>query len=401
MFDALDLTLLAIVIGSMAVQLHFELASIGSLLLSAALLTSGIGGILFGFIADKIGRKKTLALAILTYGIPTLLIGLVHSWIELLVLRLIAGFGVGGAWAAGMTLIAELIDPKERGTAIGIVQSGFPLGFMLAVLLAYFVAFDPTDKVAPFARWRLAFLLAAIPAIIMAIIVLWKVPESYLWKFHLINNKARMPDLLRNKLYLKRLGIAIVMDTIAMMGYWMYWSWLPHYLNTTYKSNILSATQNFEWLLLTQVGAFLGYISYGKIQDHLGRRRTWTIFTVSEGILVLISILFIRELLANPVLTIKFILPFYIIGFLLGFFTGYWASFGTILSELFPTKIRGTFSGLAFNVGRTINFISPLLVGFLSGIYGWGIAISFSAIATFATSLIVWLLPETKGKILE
>ncbi|MEX2690224.1 MAG: MFS transporter [Candidatus Njordarchaeum guaymaensis] len=400
MFDAMDLTMLSIVIKSIAIDFNISLSSIGGLLLSAALLTSGLGGIFFGYMADKIGRKKTLSISILTYGIPTLFVGFVSNWQGLLLLRLISGFGVGGAWAAGMTLISETVHPEDRGTAIGIVQSGFPIGFMLAVFLSYMIAFSP-NGVHPFMNWRLAFIAAAIPAIIMAVYVQLKIPESNIWKNQIANDQKNIKDLIKDAKNIKYLAIAILLDTIAMMGYWMYWSWLPSYLSTTYQTKILSATQNLSWLLLTQMGAVLGYISYGRIQDKLGRRPTWVIFTISEGILIITSIFILNIIITQEIVNSAFLSIFYAVGFALGFGTGYWSAFGAILSELFPTKIRSTFSGLAFNIGRSINFVSPILVGIVAQIYGWAYAIGLSAIAVFITSVIIWMLPETRGKHLE
>ena len=396
MFDSMDLMLLIITIRSMAhiSQLNFDLYTVGALIISVALLTSGLGGILFGFIADRYGRKKTLIVSILMYSIPTFLIGFVRNWIELLILRLFSGFGVGGAWASGMTLVAETVDSRDRGKAVSIVQCGFPVGFLLAIFLAFLVAYRPSNG-AIFSNWRMAFIVGAVPAILLSVLVSIFVPESKIWKFRLMRGRIKVRDVFVDRELRKRFFIGLTMDFLGMFSYWVFWSWLPSYLESAYRVGELSMLNNMFWLIATQVGALMGYLMYGFAQDHIGRRTSWSIFTAGEGALILLSIFMIDMLIRGEALPISL---FFVIGFGLGYFTGFWSAFGAILSELFPTEVRGTVSGLIFNIGRSINFVSPIFVGYLAKIYGFGLALSTASIVCFMMSAIVWLLPETKGK---
>lgn len=394
MFDATDLMLLIIMIESIAQTLSFDVHTIGAGIISVALLTSGIGGITFGYLADRWGRKKTLWISILTYSIPTFLVAFVHTWVELLLLRLISGFGVGGAWAAGMTLIAETVHPEDRGKAVGIVQCGFPVGFLFAIFLASFAALTPGSSVM-YANWRIAFILAAIPALILSLIVKVFVPESKIWKFRIHRgSKYSIKDIFVHPTYRRSFLIGLALDTLGMFSYWIFWSWLPTYLYKTYNVGVLRATENIVWLAVSQLGALIGYLSYGYIQDKLGRRIAWTTFTFMEGVLMFVSIYLIADLIEKQYVSLT---VFMLAGFFLGYFTGFWSAFGAILSELFPTEIRSTASGFAFNIGRSINFVSPILVGYLAAIYGWAPALSLGGIVSIAMSAIVWLLPETKG----
>lgn len=398
LFDAMDLVLLVILVRSMAhpTQLNFDLQSIGSLLISVAFLTSGIGGMVLGFLADKYGRKRILTAAILLYGLPTLFIGFARSWIEVLVLRFIAGFGVGGAWAAGVTLVAELVDPAERGRAIGIVQCGYPLGFLLAVSLAYLIAYTPGEVM--FGNWRIAFIIGAIPSIILSGIVTAFLPESKIWKLKLLDKeKVSLIEVLANREYLKGFSIGLLMDFIGMFGYWVYWSWLPSYLEHAYEIGSLSPVRNFLWLAVTQTSALFGYVTYGFIQDTLGRRPAWTLFTALEGISILASVVLIMDILEGRPNMLLFIIT----GICVGYFTGYWAAFGAVLSEIFPTNVRTTLSGFIFNMGRSINFVTPIVAAYVAGTYGIALALSLSTIANFTIASLIWLLPETKGKIIE
>ncbi len=130
-----------------------------------------------------------------------------------------------------------------------------------------------------------------------------------------------------------------------MFSYWLFWSWLPTYLEKTYFVGSLSITSNFMWLLSTQIGALIGYITYGCMQDKMGRRPTWSIFTACEGILMFISVLMISMFISNTNVSYT---AFVVVGFFLGYFTGYWSAFGTILSELFPTDIRSSATGFHY-----------------------------------------------------
>ena len=154
-----------------------------------------------------------------------------------------------------------------------------------------------------------------------------------------------------------------------------------------YEVRGLSVVKSAEWLIFAQVGAFLGYLVYGFLQDMLGRRTVWSVFTATEAAMILLYV----WLPLSPQEAV-------VVGGLLGFFTGYWSGFGALLSEIFPTRVRGTALGFVFNVGRAINFVSPIVVAYLSQVYGWSAALALAAAAAFAASLMIWAFPETKGR---
>jgi len=346
--------------------------------MSTALLGTVAGGILIGMLADKIGRVKAIALALLIYASAAASMLAAHTYHHLLAAAALIGFGLGSEWSTGMTLISELVPAEKRGLAVGIVQSGWPLGVLAAIA--------DTILVYPLYGWRTAFAAAALPALLVLAMTL-RIEESPIWLRHR-EETPRIPlaklftrDLLRN------VAIALAIDVLAMFSYWLFWSWVPVFLAT---EKGLTVVKSAEWLSVTQAGAWLGYISYGYLQDRLGRRPTWTIFLSTEATMIILYTLYP----ATPQLLIP-------IGFLLGYFTGYWSGFGALLSELFPTDIRSTALGFIFNTGRGINFISPLIVAYLSQLYGWAAALSTAAIAAYTAALLVWLFPETRGKTLE
>src|SRR5467141_5065378 len=174
MLDAFDTMLYALVLAHIMRDLGMSKATSG-FLATLTLLASGIGGILFGFIADRIGRKRALMLSILTYSVCSFASGLATSVLMLAVFRFILGLGMGGEWNTGATLVAETWPTEFRAKAISMVQSSWALGFAAAALVA--------GPVARYFGWRAVFFVGILPAVV----TLWiqrSVPESEMWEEH-------------------------------------------------------------------------------------------------------------------------------------------------------------------------------------------------------------------------
>lgn len=382
-FDAFDAFLITILIIDIANELGFGKIGMG-IVIGLTLAGSGIGGFFFGILADKIGRKKSLTLSIFTYSFFTLLTGFVRNLWELMIVRLLTGFGVGGEWATGMTLVTEFSPPDIRGKIVGIIQLGWPIGVILAAIDARFIA--------PLLGWRGAFYIAALPGIIIALVVLLVVSESPYWHKKLAKIRRRQTKELLKLLFVKykrEVVLALLLDICAMFSYWLFWSFYVNYLREQVGIELI---KSMEYLILSQMGAALGYLLYGYIQDAIGRRKAWIVFINMYGIFI-IAYSFLTH---DPVLLLIFAFP-------LGFSTGFWSGFGAILSEIFPTEVRATGTGFCFNMGRTINIVSPIIVAYLATVFpdvGWA-AIGIASITAFLTNAIIWRLPETRGKILE
>src|SRR5438552_3948075 len=171
MLDAFDAMLYALVLTHVMRDLGMSKATSG-LLYTLTLLASGMGGVLFGFLADRVGRKRALMLSILTYSICSFASGLSTTVLMLAVFRFILGLGMGGEWNTGATLVAETWPDELRAKAISVVQSSWAIGFALAALV--------TGIVLHYADWRMAFFVGRLPALV----VLWirrGVPESGMW----------------------------------------------------------------------------------------------------------------------------------------------------------------------------------------------------------------------------
>ena len=172
MLDAFDAMLYALVLAHIMSDLGMSKATSG-FLATLTLLASGIGGVMFGFLADRIGRKRALMLSILTYSLCSFASGLSTSILMLAVFRFILGLGMGGEWNTGATLVAETWPTELRAKAISIVQSSWAIGYALAALVAGIVLH--------YANWRMVFFVGVLPAIV----TLWiqsSVPESEMWQ---------------------------------------------------------------------------------------------------------------------------------------------------------------------------------------------------------------------------
>src|SRR3954470_21806808 len=184
MLDAFDVMLYSLVIAFIMRDLHMTKQSAG-LLNTLTLLASGIGGVLFGFIADRIGRRRALMLSILTYSVCSFASGLAGSVLILAIIRFLLGLGMGGEWNTGATLVAETWPTQLRARALAVVQSSWAIGYALAALVAGIML--------PRTGWRYVFFVGVLPALI----TLWiqkDVPESELWKQRRTSNTPATLD---------------------------------------------------------------------------------------------------------------------------------------------------------------------------------------------------------------
>jgi len=351
------------------------------------LLASGIGGVLFGFIADRIGRTKALMLSILTYSLCSLGSGLSTSIGMLIFFRFVLGLGMGGEWNTGATLVAETWPAHLRARAIAIVQSAWAWGLAAAAVAAYVVL----DKL--HLNWRAVFFVGVLPALV----TLWirrSVPESEMWRerCHLPQTRTPFseifsPALRRNTIFL------LLLNIFGLFAWWGLFSWMPPYLTLPIEKGgrglgMMSTT----WLLVTLnlVGMFPGYLCYGWVADKLGRKRSLILYTLCAAALIPLY-----AIARQPWIIL-------ILGALVGFFgTGFFAGSGIIGSELFPTPIRARALGFTYNGARALSCVAPYTIGWIGDRKGLSAAFLLCAIAFVLTAVMASQLPETKGKQLE
>ena len=317
---------------------------------------------------------------ILVYALSTGAIFFAHSLGTLLVLRFFTGLGLGGEWGLGMTLIAERIPGDFRGRAVALGNIGWPLGTLLAAVFAFYIN--------PALGWRATFALAAFPALL----VLWVrayVPESALWQTARKVRKElqREPVSLLTifaKKYVKYTLLVFAAIVCTQFSYWMFWTWLPTFL---VKTRGFTLSSSILWMIVTQLGALAGYVTNGILQDKVGRRAALCCFSVGEAVMMVI---FLAVATNSAVM--------YLMAILLGFFTGYWASYGSIVTENFPTRIRTTAAGVTYNLARAVSFVGPLLITSVAAAASWTTALSLPAVGALLAGILVWTLPETRGR---
>jgi MFS family permease len=385
MLDAMDVMLYAFALGT--IRAEFALTAAAGALASVTLVASAIGGMVFGGLADRIGRVKALRYSILSYALFTALTATSGSVLELLAWRTCVGLGMGGEWSAGSVLVSEAWPAAHRGKAMGLMQSGWALGYMLAALLA--------AAILPVYGWRVLFVLGLLPAL-LTVWIRRHVAEPAIWHtgryaLHTASSKA-LGQLFQAPLR-ARTVTATLLTTSVLFAYWGLFTWMPMFLATPAGQGGagLSVVHTAGWIIPMQLGAFLGYISFGFLADQFGRRPVFIAFLVCAAALVPVY----GQLGHHATLLL-------VLGPFLGFFGhGYFSVFGVMLAELFPTPIRGMAQGCTYNGGRALSALAPCTIGALADQYGIGSALALTSAFFLAGAALMLRLPETRGKALE
>ncbi len=381
MLDGMDVMVYSFVLPTLISLWHISKGEAG-LLGTSALLLSSLGGWLAGLAADRYGRVKILQLTILWFAFFTFLSGFANGFTQLLIVRGLQGLGFGGEWAVGSVLIGETIRREYRGRAVGTVQGGWAIGWGISALF-YTLLFAVLP---PALAWRAMFWVGLLPAL-LAFWIRSHVSESDLFERSVAVRKAETPAKflqIFSPALLRTTLLASLVALGAQGGYYAITTWLPLYLN----ARGLSVTGTGGYLLVVITGSFAGYLTAAHLADRIGRRWTLTIFAVLSFTTVLIYT-------ALPISDHVMLL----VGFPLGFFpSGAFSPMGAFFTELFPTSLRASGQGFAYNLGRGAGALFPALVGYFSAHIQLGTAIAvFSVIAYMLMALSVFLLPETRG----
>ncbi len=380
MLDSFDVMLYAIVLASLIQDptLHLSLSMAG-ILGSITLLSAAAGGIVFGVIADKVGRKQALMLAVLIYSIFTAACGFAQTAMQLAVFRVLLGIGMGGEWATGVALVSETFPAKHRGKALAFVQSSWAIGYGLAALVNMIVM--------PLWGWRGVFFVGVLPALF----TMWirrNVEEPKMWKSVDAADRGRFSTLFKPEI--RRVTIAIaLMNSCCLFAWWGLNAWVPAYLRLpAAQGGIgLSSTTMSLFVIAMQVGMWFGYVSFGFLADAIGRRRTYVIFVLCAAVL-----LPLYGVLRTP-------LALLVLGPFVAFFgTGYFSGLVAVVAELYPTAVRATAAGFCYNVGRIASAAAPFSIGSVAATRGFGVAFTITG-AAFLLAAITWIwIPETRNR---
>jgi len=271
MLDAMDVMLFSLVIAYLLREFSMDTRTAG-FLNSLTLIASAIGGLLFGFLADRIGRTRALMASILVYSISSAACAFTHTIPQLGFFRFVLGLGMGGEWTTAAALIAETWRAEHRGKALGLMQSAYAIGEAIAAMVVAIVL--------PHFGWRAVFLVGVLPAIV----VLWirrSVPESELWKQRAAKSQRVKLSLLLRGETLRNGILATAMNSFAMFGYWGLFIWIPGYLSLPIAQggHGLSLAKTTSFFLLLCGGKWLGYALFGFFADAYGRKSAHTSHT--------------------------------------------------------------------------------------------------------------------------
>ncbi len=355
---------------------------------TVTLVVSAVGGALAGVVADRVGRVKALMITVVTYAVFTVACGFAPNYETLLVFRALQGLGFGGEWAVGAILVAEYASAKHRGRTLGAIQSSWAVGWALAAIM-YTLVFSLLDEDL---AWRVMFWTGALPALLVvwmrrrvhdapqAVAVREKGATKGSFAAIFKPGTSGSPGLLRTTVF------AVLLSTGVQGGYYTLATWVPTYLKTERDLSVVGTGGYLTFLIS---GAFLGYLTGGYLTDRLGRRRNIWLFALLSAVCILAYANIPSG--ANTLLLV--------LGFPLGFcMSAIFSGFGSFLSELYPTAVRGTGQGFTYNTGRAVGAVFPTTVGFLADSWGVGGALVFGAIGYGLAALALLGLPETRGK---
>jgi MFS family permease len=395
MLDAFDVMLYALILTAVIQDLGLSRET-GGLMASLTLGASAVGGLVFGVLADKLGRTRALNLSILLYSVFTFACGFAQNVWQFAIFRLLLGLGMGGEWASGATLVSETWPEKHRGKALGIMQSCWAIGYGLAAIVVAIVL--------PRFGWRAVFFVGIIPAIF----TLWirrsvKEPEMWIAARSAIAPGGARPgataddshttgakaDHTTARFPLKLAILLTLMNAATMFAWWGLNLWVPSYLSlpTTQGGVGLSTATMAFFVVAMQVGMWFGYVTFGFVSDAFGRRPTYTTYLLLAALLVAVY-----GTVRDPMLLL-------LLGPFVAFFgTGYFSGFGAVAAEIFPTSIRATALGVTYNSGRLLSAVAPFVIGSLAERRGFGAAFMLTSVA-FLIAAALWIgIPETKGR---
>jgi MFS family permease len=379
LLDAFDVMLYALVLVALMADLGMDRAT-GGLLGSLTLAASAVGGIIFGVLADRIGRTRALSLSILLYSIFTAACGFATSVAQLAVFRIFLGLGMGGEWASGAALVSETWPAQHRGKALGLMQSCWAIGYGAAAIV--------TMIVLPRYGWRAVFFIGVLPALF----TLWirrRVDEPAIWRAARAATTREARAVQRRAIPIALTVALTLMNAATMFAWWGLNLWIPAYLSLPIAEGGVGLTTVVmsSFVVAMQVGMWCGYVTFGFVSDRFGRKPTYVVYLIAASVLV-----YTYSVLRTPSALLM-------LGPLVAFFgTGYFSGFGAITAELYPTAIRATVQGFTYNIGRLASAAAPFVVGSMAQSRGFGTAFTITA-AAFLVAAACWLfIPETKGR---
>ncbi|HEY3783384.1 MAG TPA: MFS transporter [Fimbriimonadaceae bacterium] len=429
-FDIMDTALFNFAKGPMLQELFHgdakQKAFIESAFLVLLLIGWSFGGLLFGILADKWGRVRTLTVTVLIYCIFTGATALCHTWQEVAVIRFITALGIGGEWAAGAALVAETFPDKARAPGASLLQSAAAFGPWFAAIVNLQVAVN---------NWRLLFLVGIFPALVTVLLRLWvKEPSGRSEASSSLHKEVGSPssplplrssatspqgeviglrvdhetrayrsmdkskrstnpilELFGNPVWRRNAIVALLLGISGIAAANNISYWLPDLTKAAssgFTAAQIQARVSYVTLIM-HLGTLIGVFLSPWLCERLGRRKGLAIFFVLSPISVALATIGTKSYASLMVLA-----P------LMSLFTiGMSAGFVLYFPELFPTRLRATGAGFAYNTGRILAAGVPLVTGYILGsTNSIGRAVGITAFVPLAGLVALYFAPETRGK---
>jgi MFS family permease len=409
LFDGFEIYALFLTVGFALHQLldaaqYRAIPEYAGYVLATTVFGWATGGVIGGIVADYIGRKRTMMLAILAYSLTTGLSALAWNWESFAVLRFLVGVGIGSEWATGASIVSELWPDHARGKGGGLLQSGAGIGSFIASGVWLLIG-----GLGPNA-WRFMYLVGILPALL--VLWIWRgMPESARWEAASERRRTAreqrkggavldgesaaltrftMTDMFLDRTVRPRLIAAFLMMLSVTFGFWGVATFVPTYVGKVAAGMGLSAPHYsaIAGLLGTGVAIF-GFVALGFLADAIGRKPTAMLYYAMCLILTPVVYMWAHGMASLLAAVAVF-----------GFFTGgIWSWAPIWLPELFPTRMRGTAVAFCFNAPRWLSCAGPLIAGTLIvGLGGYGPAATIVGLFFIVGIVAAPFLPETNGK---
>jgi SHS family lactate transporter-like MFS transporter len=369
--DAFDFFLLVFVVPAVGHEFHRSVADI-AFAITATLAMRPVGALIFGWLADRYGRRLPLMIDIIFYSVVEFLSGLAPNYTVFLILRMLYGIGMGGEWGVGAALAMEVVPVERRGIVSGFLQEGYAFGYIFAAA-AYFFIF-------PHLGWRPMFFIGGAPALLV-LYIRTKVPESRIWQHSRPERGAIFSAIRKNlRLFAYLVLMLTVMGLISHGTQDLY----PTFLQ---RERGLSPGMVAGIAVIYNVGAIIGGLVFGLWSDFLGRRRAIVIATLL-GMLMVPLWLYPRSLalLAGGAFVMQFMVQ------------GAWGVMPAHLAELSPPEVRGLFAGLTYHLGVLFAANAAFVEALLGERIGYANALAIVAgSALLMAAIVVGLGGERKG----
>ena len=359
----------------------------GETLNSVFLVGGAVGGVLFGAIADRFGRTRSMILSILVYSIFSALTAFAQQVWHVAVLRFFVAMGTGGEWAVAAALVAETFPRRARAQASGVFHASSVLGVWAAGLV----------RTATAPNWRTAFLIGLGPALLVLVIrVLIREPAKMQETAQIAERRHGFGEFWSNRLYRRRAFLGLLLAAVGLAGYWCILAAGQDLARSVLLRDGVDAQTaemkaTFAYSTVQNAGVAIGLFSMGPLCAWLGRRRAFSIMQLAVLIVTPLACL-----LPQNYSQMLIMLP--IMGFFVG---GMHAGYAVWFPELFPTRLRATGAGVCFNGGRLVAATTLVLSGWMKARVDLPLAVSILSLIYVPGIIVALLLPETKGAPLE